>query len=57
MRAQKDAMILDMAMEKKKKMEEAKKSGNGIFYSNGKNIKNIEFSIIGGGDSDVKSHN
>ena len=32
-------MILDMAMEKKKKMEEAKKSGNGIFYSNGKNIK------------------
>ena len=27
MRAQKDAKILDMAMEKKRKMEEAKKSG------------------------------
>ena len=26
-------MILDMAMEKKKKMEEAKKSGNGKFHN------------------------
>jgi len=36
LRAQKDAMILDMAMEKKKKMEEAKKSGsNSYSYNSG----------------------
>merc|ERR1712032_1572856 len=36
LRAQKDAKILDMAMEKKRKMEEAKKSGsNSYSYNSG----------------------